>query len=162
MAKSSKVPPAQPRPKAKKVKKAKKAPALTALQALERALHATRFDKRYPHLRLQIRRLGKLLAIQHEAPDQEFPEGTCFLHAVLPTTESFCLRSLLEVDLDAASIICAIYGDDVLAAGHVILPMESIAWIGFPDTQVNVGVRFAGFHLPNVQKKPLLVKKPKK
>jgi hypothetical protein len=62
------------------------------------------------------------------------------------------------VDLDAATIVCAIYGDDVLTAGHVILPMEAIAWFGFPETQVNVGVRFVGFHLPKLQKKPLVVK----
>ena len=129
------------------------------VQAYGQALKRAGFAKRFPQLQLQALRLGKLLAIQQGAPDQEFPPGTCFLHANLPTSDSFCVRSLLEVDLDAATAIFAIWGDDVLEAGHVILPLEHLAWIGFPDKQVNVGVRFVGFSLPTTPKKPLLVKR---
>jgi hypothetical protein len=150
----------KPKPEAKPKLKAKRGRRTrqpqNAVEAFEQALAATHFGKRSPQLLLQARRIGKLLAIQQNIEGNEFPPGVCFLHVNLPSTDSLCVRSLVEFDLDAATVIVAIHGDQELEAGHVLLPLEGIAWIGFPDVQVQVGVPFAGFHLPS-QPKPLLV-----
>lgn len=130
----------------------------TLLEAFDKALRRAGFGRQQLHLLLQARRIGKLLAIQQNIPNQEFPPGVCFLHVNLPSTDSICVRSLVEIDLDACTVLVAIHGDQELESGHVILPLEGIAWIGFPDKQVPVGIPFAGFHLPNATGKPLLVK----
>lgn len=130
----------------------------TPLEAFDRALQKAGFGRQQMHLLLQARRIGKLLAIQQNVPKQEFPPGVCFLHVNLPSTDSICVRSLVEIDLDACTVLVAIHGDQELESGHVILPLEGIGWIGFPDKQVPVGIPFAGFHLPTATGKPLLVK----
>ncbi len=129
----------------------------TLLEAFDQALRRAGFGRQHLHLLLQARRLGKLLAIQQNIPNQEFPPGVCFLHVNLPSTNSICVRSLVEVDLEACTVLIAIHGDQELESGHVILPLEGLGWIGFPDKQVPVGIPFAGFHLPT-SGKPLLVK----
>lgn len=141
------------RPSAKAVKKRKP----TLLEAFDQALRRAGFGRQQLHLLLQARRIGKLLAIQQNIPNQEFPPGVCFLHVNVPSTNSFCVRSLVEIDLEACTVLIAIHGDQELESGHVILPLEGLGWIGFPDKQVPVGIPFAGFHLPT-SGKPLLVK----
>jgi len=165
MARSRPATPAPKRAKAGAVHKAAKPSARraktkepTLLEAFDRALRRAGFGRQQLHLLLQARRIGKLLAIQQNIPNQEFPPGVCFLHVNLPSTNSICVRSLVEIDLDACTVLVAIHGDQELESGHVILPLEGIGWIGFPDKQVPVGIPFAGFHLPTATKKPLLVK----
>lgn len=146
-----------PRQKTTKANKSKGKRPPTLLEAFAQALRRAGFGRQQLHLLLQARRLGKLLAIQQNIPNQEFPPGVCFLHVNLPSTNSICVRSLVEVDLEACTVLIAIHGDQELESGHVILPLEGLGWIGFPDKQVPVGIPFAGFHLPT-SGKPLLVK----
>ena len=115
------------------------------LQAFSRALCASGWQRRNPQLWVQAQRVGKLIAIQQGTDGREFPIGCCFLHAALPSVNSFCVRGVVEVDLAACTVTLAIHGDEELEAGHVVLPLESVGWLGFPEKAVAVGVRFQGF-----------------
>ena len=115
------------------------------VQAYARALRASRWQRRNPQMWAQAQRLGKLITIQQGTQGREFPAGCCFLHAALPSVNSFCVRRVVEVDLDACTVTLAIHGDQELEAGHVVLPLEAIGWFGFPEKAVAVGVRFRGF-----------------
>ena len=124
------------------------------LQAYARALSASRWQRRNPQMWAQAQRLGKLLSIQQGTDGREFPVGCCFLHAALPSVNSFCVRRVVEVDLEACTVTLAIHADEELAAGHVVLPLEAIGWLGFPDQAVGVGVRFHGFGDPGPRATP--------
>lgn len=115
------------------------------LTAFARALRASRWQRRNAQMWAQAQRLGKLIAIQQGTQSREFPPGCCFLHAALPSVNSFCVRRVVEVDLDACTVTLSIHADEELEAGHVVLPLEAVAWLGFPEKAVGVGVRFRGF-----------------
>jgi hypothetical protein len=116
--------------------------------AFHRALRTSGWQKRNLQMWAQAQRLGKLIAIQQGTEGREFPPGCCFLHAALPSVTSFCIRRVVEVDLDACTATIEIHGDDELEAGHVVLPLEAVGWFGFPAKAVAVGVRFRGFIEP--------------
>ena len=56
------------------------------------------------------------------------------------SVDSFSVRRAVEVDLDTCTVTLAIHGDEVLEAAHVVLPLQAIGWIGFPQKAVAVGV----------------------
>ena len=118
------------------------------LKAYAHALTAVGWRKINQGLWLQAQRVGKLIAIQNDLPDEHFPPGCCFIHANVPTVNSFCVKRILEVDLTAASLLLEIYGDEELEEGHIMLPLEVISWFGFPTQAVPVATAFAGFTLP--------------
>ena len=118
------------------------------VRAFARALRESRWQRRNAQLFAQALRIGKLLAIQQGTAAHEFPPGCCFLHAALPSVHSFCVRRLVEIDLDACTATLAIHADEELEAGHVVIPLEAISWLGFPEKAVGVGVRFRGFGDP--------------
>ena len=122
--------------------------ASATLKAYAAALNMVGWRKRNQGLWLQGQRLGKLIAMQSRLPDEFFPPGCCFIHAALPTVNSFCVKRIIEVDLGTATLLLEIYGDEELEAGHVMLPLESLGWFGFPAKAVPVGTMFAGFTLP--------------
>jgi hypothetical protein len=122
--------------------------AAATLKAYVQALGAVGWRKRNQGLWLQAQRVGKLIAIQCGLPDELFPPGCCFIHANVPTVNSFCVRRIVEVDLNAATLLLEIHGDEELEEGHVVLPLESIGWFGFPAKAVPVGTVFTGFALP--------------
>lgn len=118
------------------------------LKAYAAALGVVGWRKRNQGLWLQAQRLGKLIAIQTGLAGELFPPGCCFIHANVPSVTSFCVKRIVEVDLNAASLLLEIYGDEELEEGHVMLPLEAIGWFGFPAKAVPVGTVFAGFTLP--------------
>ena len=135
--------------------------AATTLKAYATALSAVGWRKSNQGLWLQAQRLGKLIAIQSGMADELFPPGCCFIHATIPTVNSFCVKRIIEIDLGTATVLLEIYGDEELEAGHVLLPLESLGWFGFPAKAVPVGTVFAGFALPASDGPgPLVVSRP--
>lgn len=131
-----------------------------AVQAFFAAVSTSGFRKRGAQMWVQAVRLGKLLAIQQGTPAKEFPPGCCFLHANVPTVTSFCVRRVVEIDLDACSATIEIHGDEDLEAGFVVLPLETMGWVGFPASAVSVGVHFQGFAAPSEPAAPTPVTVP--
>lgn len=130
------------------------------MRAFAQALDQVGWRKRNQGLWLQAQRLGKLIAIQGGLEQEAFPPGCCFIHANVPSVNSFCIKRIVEVDLGAAAVLLEIHGDEELAAGHVMLPLESIGWFGFPGKAVPVGATFAGFALPNSGSSPVVMHLP--
>ena len=52
---------------------------------------------------------------------------------------------MLDIDLDTCQTTIAIHGDGDLQEGTVILPLESLAWYGFPRDAIPLTFRFQGF-----------------
>lgn len=134
--------------------------AAATLRAYARGLMAVGWRKRNQGLWLQAQRLGKLVAIQSGLADERFPPGCCFLHANVPSVTSFCLKRIVEIDLNAACLLLEIYGDEELEEGHVMVPLEAVGWFGFPGKAVPVGTSFAGFTLPLEGPSPVVVHPP--
>lgn len=104
------------------------------------------FRQTRPDMWLQVMRLGHLLELQEEFKQEIWPEGSCFLYASVPENQSFCVRRVLDVDLETCTVALNIYADEDLEEGTVLLPLESIAWFGFPKNAVRVGrKRLRGF-----------------
>lgn len=103
------------------------------------------FQKERPELWMQVQRVSKLLEYQSTLEDQVFPEGACFLHAGLPNFSCFSIRQVMEIDLDTCLVSLDIYSDHELMAGVVMLPLESIAWFGFPANHAPMDFTFQGF-----------------
>ena len=118
------------------------------LKAFARALDMIGWRKRNHGLWLQAQRVVKLITKQSEQPDGCFPPGNCFIHANVPTVNSFCIKRIVEIDLSTATLFMDIYGDEELQEGSVLLPLEAISWFGFPGQPVLVSTVFAGFTLP--------------
>ena len=87
------------------------------MQAYARALRASRWQRRNAQMWAQAQRLGKLIAIQQGTQGREFPAGCCFLHAGLPSVSSFCVRRVVEVDLDDLPAVLE-RREAILAAVH--------------------------------------------
>ena len=115
------------------------------LQEFKRQLALERFQEERPQLWLQSQRVGKLVDIQTQLDDETFPEGSCFLHANLVGSQSFCVKKITGIDLDTCQVTLEIYGDDDVEGGIVVLPLETIEWFGFPAKAVSMGVHFQGF-----------------
>lgn len=131
------------------------------MKVYARALGDVGWRKRNQGLWLQAQRLGKLIGIQSGLKEEMFPPGCCFIHANVPSVNSFCLKRIVEVDLNAASVLIEIHGDEELEEGHVMLPLESLGWFGFPGKAVPVGTVFAGFTLPTASgPSPVVVHPP--
>ena len=116
------------------------------------------FQQSRPDLWMQVKRLNKILALQDETDDQQFESGTCFLHANTPDYQGFCVKRIVEIDLESCMVVVEIYGEDELRPGVVMLPLEVISWFGFPSEKVAMDVRFRGFTFG--QKGPQGVKAP--
>ncbi len=121
-----------------------------------------RFQEERPQLWLQSQRVGKLIEIQNQLDSETFPEGSCFLHANLVGSQSFCVKRITGIDLDTCQVTLEIYGDEDLEGGIVVLPLETVEWFGFPAKAVSMGVHFQGFTgLTKTDPKPS-VDKPEK
>jgi|SRR5271154_6125003 len=116
-----------------------------ALSEFQRQLALDKFKEERPQLWLQSQRLRKLVDIQDKLATQQFTEGSCFLHANTVSFSSFCIKRVIGVDLDTCQATIEIYGDEHLAAGVVMIPLEVIEWFGFPATAVSTGIHFEGF-----------------
>ncbi len=103
------------------------------------------FKQAQPNLWMQVKRLNKVLELQDESDDQCFQSGTCFIHTNTPDFQGFCVKRVIEIDLESCMVVIEIYGEDELRPGVVMLPLESIAWFGFPTEKVTMDVRFRGF-----------------
>jgi hypothetical protein len=108
-------------------------------QALER------FQQERPQLWLQSQRVGKLVEIQEQLQGEQFPKGSCFLHASLVGTQSFCVRRITGIDLDTCQVTLEIFTDEDGEAGIVVIPLENVEWFAFPAKAVSMGMHFEGF-----------------
>jgi hypothetical protein len=115
------------------------------LAEFKQELALERFQEERPQLWLQSQRVGKLIDIQNQLEKEIFPEGSCFLHANLVGSQSFCVKRITGIDLDTCQVTLEIYGDDDLDGGIVVLPLETVEWFGFPAKAVSMGVHFQGF-----------------
>ena len=104
-----------------------------------------RFQEERPQLWLQSQRMVKLVEVQTQMENEEFPEGSCFLHSSTVAFNSFCVKKVIGIDLDTCQVTVEIFGDEHLEAGVVVLPLESIEWFGFPAKAVSTGIHFEGF-----------------
>ena len=104
-----------------------------------------RFREEKPQMWLQSQRIGKLIDIQGQLEGDQFPEGSCFLHANTVTSHDFCVKKITGVDLDTCQVTVEIYGDEELEGGIVVLPLETLEWFGFPAKAVPIGIHFEGF-----------------
>lgn len=115
------------------------------LSEFQQQLALQKFQEERPQLWLQSQRVTKLVEVQNQLADEEFPTGSCFLHANTVSFSSFCVKKVIGIDLDTCQVTIEIYGDDNLEAGVVVLPLETIEWFGFPATAVPTGIHFEGF-----------------
>jgi len=115
------------------------------LAEFRRQVALERFQEERPQLWLQSQRVGKLVEIQEQVDGEMFPEGSCFLHASLVGTQSFCVKRITGIDLDTCQVTLEIYHDDDSDGGIVVLPLETIEWFAFPAKAVSMGVHFQGF-----------------
>jgi hypothetical protein len=104
-----------------------------------------KFQEERPQLWLQSQRVMKLVEVQAQLENDEFAEGSCFLHANTVAFASFCLKKVVGIDLDTCQVTLEIYGDEHLEAGVVVVPLETIEWFGFPAKAVPTGIHFQGF-----------------
>ena len=103
------------------------------------------FQKERPDLWLQVQRVGKLMEYQGNLEDQCYREGACFLHTGTPNYSCFSIRQVMEIDLDTCMVTLEIYSDHELDEGVIMLPLEAIAWFGFPANATPVDFTFQGF-----------------
>jgi hypothetical protein len=115
------------------------------LSEYRQELAIERFREEKPQMWLQSQRMGKLIDIQDQLENDQFPEGSCFLHANTVTSHDFCVKKITGVDLDTCQVTIEIYGDEELEGGIVVLPLETVEWFGFPAKAVPIGVHFEGF-----------------
>jgi hypothetical protein len=115
------------------------------LAEFRRQLALERFQEERPQLWLQSKRVHKLVEIQEQLDEEKFPEGSCFLHANLVATQSFCVRKITGIDLDTCQVTVEIYHDEDTEGGIVVLPLETVEWYAFPAKAVAVGTHFRGF-----------------
>ncbi|MFW5830417.1 MAG: hypothetical protein ACOCXA_09175, partial [Planctomycetota bacterium] len=86
------------------------------------------FRQNRPEMWLQVMRVGRMLELQEDLDDEIWPEGSCFLHANTVGFQSFCVRRVLDVDLETCTVALSIYGDEDLEDGTVLIPLEAISW----------------------------------
>ena len=115
------------------------------ISEVRQQLAMDRFKDERPQLWLQSERMVKLVEVQAQMEDDQFPEGSCFLHSSTVAFNSFCVKKVIGIDLDTCQVTVEIYGDEHLEAGVVVLPLESIEWFGFPAKAVSTGIHFEGF-----------------
>lgn len=115
------------------------------LSEFQKELALQKFQEERPQLWLQSQRVSKLVEVQSQLADEQFPEGSCFLHANTVSFSSFCVKKVIGIDLDTCQVTIEIYGDDNLELGVVVLPLETIEWFGFPANAVPTGIHFEGF-----------------
>lgn len=115
------------------------------LAEFKRQMELERFQSERPQLWLQSQRVGKLVEIQNQLDQEVFPQGSCFLHANLVGSQSFCVKKITGIDLDTCQVTLEIYGDEEVEGGIVVLPLETIEWFAFPAKAVSMGVHFQGF-----------------
>jgi hypothetical protein len=105
------------------------------------------FREERPQYWLNYLRLSRLVGIQGTLDGEVFPEGSCFLHANVSGSTSFCLKRIIGTDLGTCQVTAEIYGDDN-EEGVVILPLDTIEWFSFPTKAVPLGIHFEGFTNP--------------
>lgn len=115
------------------------------LAEFRRQLALERFQEERPQLWLQSQRVSKLVEIQEQLEQEQFPEGSCFLHANVVGTQSFCVRRITGIDLDTCQVTLEIFSEHDTEGGIVVLPLETVEWFAFPAKAVAMGVHFEGF-----------------
>ncbi len=115
------------------------------LAEFRRQLALERFQQERPQLWLQSQRVGKLVEIQEQLENEQFPKGSCFLHANLVGTQSFCVRRITGIDLETCQVTLEIFTDEEAEAGIVVIPLETVEWFAFPAKAVSMGMHFEGF-----------------
>ena len=103
------------------------------------------FQQTRPDLWMQVNRLHKILELQEDAEKGNFPSGSCFIHANTPDYQTFCVKRILEIDLESCLVVVEIHGDDELLDGVVMLPLETLSWYGFPSETVKMESHIRGF-----------------
>jgi hypothetical protein len=134
------------------VRKTKQKVREEVMSEVRHQLALDRFQEERPQLWLQSQRVVKLVEVQAQMENDEFPSGSCFLHANTTAFNSFCVKKVIGIDLDTCQVTLEIYGDEHLEAGVVVLPLETIEWFGFPSQAVPTGIHFEGFthHMKDV------------
>ena len=112
---------------------------------MQQQMAMDKFEQERPQLWLQSQRVMKLVEVQTELENEEFPEGSCFLHASTVGFSSFCVKKVIGIDLDTCQVTIEIYGDEHLEAGVIVVPLEAVEWFGFPAKAVSNGIHFEGF-----------------
>ncbi len=115
------------------------------LSEMHQQMALDKFQAERPQLWLQSQRVMKLVEVQSELENDQFPEGSCFLHANTVGFNSFCVKKVIGIDLDTCQVTIEIYGDEHLEAGVIVVPLETIEWFGFPAKAVPTGIHFEGF-----------------
>lgn len=103
-----------------------------------------RLQERNPQQWVAFQRAHKLVDIQEELENGQFPDGACFLHATTVGNQHFRVKKLTGIDLDTFQVTIEIYGDEDLEEGIVVLPLEQLEWWGFPARAVPTH-HFQGF-----------------
>lgn len=103
------------------------------------------FQETRPDLWMQVKRLNKVVELQEESEGEMFPSGSCFIHANTPDYQTFCVKRILEIDLESCMVIVEIHGDDELLDGVVMIPLEALSWYGFPSETVKMESHIRGF-----------------
>jgi len=130
---------------ARHVKAAKEQVREEVISEVRHQLALDKFQEERPQLWLQSQRMVKLVEVQAQMENEQFPEGSCFLHSSTVAFSSFCVKKIIGIDLDTCQVTVEIFGDEHLEAGVVVLPLESIEWFGFPAKAVSTGIHFEGF-----------------
>lgn len=107
-----------------------------------------KFQRERPELWLHVQRVARLMAMQTRLPEQTFPPGACFLHTNLPDQHCFCLKRVLEVNLETCTATVEIHEDNELTEGIAVLPVEHITWLGFPAHAVPLTFEMRGLVPP--------------
>lgn len=115
------------------------------LSEMHQQMALDKFQSERPQLWLQSQRVMKLVEVQSELESDQFPEGSCFLHASTVGFSSFCVKKVIGIDLDTCQVTIEIYGDEHLEAGVIVVPLETVEWFGFPAKAVPTGIHFEGF-----------------
>lgn len=118
-----------------------------------------RFQRMRPDLWLAIQRVARVLGLQRQVAGEEFPPGSCFVHTSMPDQQVFCLKRVLEISVDTATATFEIHEDNELTEGIVIVPVETVTWVGFPAHSVPLTFELRGLTgpepvSPSVEAKP--------
>ena len=103
------------------------------------------FKQARPDLWMQVKRLNRVLELQDDTEEQCFQSGICFIHTNTPDYQGFCVKRIIEIDLESCMVVVEIHGEEELRPGVVMLPLETVSWFGFPAEKVAMDMSFRGF-----------------
>ena len=95
-----------------------------------------RFQQEHPDLWIQVNRMyGKFDGAPGGVRKRTFPSGSCFIYANVPCYQKLRRKTgVLGVDLDTCKPRSTSTAIASLKKVHIVLPLESISWYGFPQT----------------------------